>query len=297
MRHPAAWELAGASGPTEEKRCTFADREFQRLEVLWRELPAMPKVDLLLEKHRKAAQDQKAACRDLAGLPEGWQGFYQEQRQEPHANRGVVVRAARGFDAPEGQAKVLAEATLVWPDGRQADLERRILEGIAPAPQGATRLWRAMGLEVELARAFDLAQMQAPVGKVEWTFDAEGGETGVKITVARLAMPRYWLDGPLRDWLAAQAPLTAEALRQEACDVNGHRGELALRVQRPDWLWRWRRGRPYRLDVAWLCPAEERVYHITCRQHRPDAALAMPESLRVSCCRAGAPGRGAGGLP
>lgn len=333
IRHPAAWELAVASGRTEEagqeRKCVFADREFQRLEVRWRELPSAPKIEILMEKHRKAAQDMKVSGRDMTGLPEGWQGFYQEAYQEkPEGSgqgkgkdRGVVVRTARGFDLGEGtgekgekgcRGKMLVEVTMVWPAGREVELERQILQGMRPAGRKATRLWRAMGMEVELGREYDMVEMKAPVGKIEWVFSpvartartAEGGvearEKGEKpekeatVSLSRLAMPKYWLDGPLRDWLAGQAPALADKLRQEPCEVNGHRGEMVLSEQEVNVWAKWRGWKQYRLDVAWLCPVEERVFHLVCRQRRRDAELSLPESLRVGCCGAGWPGQGAG---
>ncbi|MCY2930546.1 MAG: hypothetical protein NTV86_13815 [Planctomycetota bacterium] len=356
IRHPAGWELAVASGPEEEpglgRKCTFADREFQRLEVRWRELASEPKIEILMEKHRKAAQDLKVAGRDMTGLPDGWQGFYQEAYQEAcqkqaegsgqgkGKDRGVVVRTARGFDIGEGtegmgsrgkakgekgekgeegkKGRMLVEATMVWPTGRDVELERRILMGMRPEGRKGTRLWRAMGMEVELGREYDMVEMKAPVGKIEWVFSrvartappAQAGEGGredgekrdrgkkgekdATVSLSRLAMPKYWLDGPLRDWVAGQAPALADKLRQEPCEVNGHRGEMVLSEQELNAWANWRGWKQYRLDVAWLCPVEERVYHIVCRQRRRDAELSLPESLRVGCCGAGWPGKGCG---
>jgi hypothetical protein len=220
-------------------------------------------------------------CRDLTDLADGWEGFCQDPPQG--SQRGVVVRAARAFD--EGKTKVLVEVTIVWPGRRDVDLEKQILAGVQPAPEGATRLWRAMGLEVELPREFDLVEMKAPVGKVEWTFHA-GGKKDPTVTVARLAMPRYWLNGPLRDWLGEQVPLMAVKRREEPCEINAHRGERVLSEQPLHLISHWRGWKRYRLDVAWLCPAQERVYLITCVQPRRDAELAMPPSLRIGCCGA-----------
>lgn len=282
MRHPAAWELAVASGPGQENRCTFADREYQRLEVKWRELPFAPKVAIILERHRKAAQDQKVPCRDLKDLPEGWEGLCQEPPQG--GLRGVVVRAVKAFD--EGKTHVLVETTIVWPGRRDVALEKQILAGVQPAREGPAKLWQAMGLAVELAREFDLVEMNAPVGKVEWAFHA-GGKNAPRITVAMLAMPKYWLQGPLRDWLGERPPLLALKRRVEACDVNGHRGELVFTEEPLHRIAHWRGWKRYRLDVAWLCPEKERVYHVTCVQPRRDEDLAMPPSLRVECCQVG----------
>lgn len=282
MRHPAAWELAVASGAGEDRRCTFADREYQRLEVQWRELPFAPKVEILLEKHRRAAQDKSVPCRDLNDLPEGWAGLCQDPPLEPR--RGVVVRAVKAFDL--GKTNVLAEVTIVWPAKRDVELEKQILVGVRPAPEGPTKLWRAMGLEVELAKEFNLVEMKAPVGKVEWTFHA-GGKKDARVTVTRLAMPKYWLNGPLRDWLGEQVPVLAEKRREEPCEINSHRGELVLSEQPLHVLASWRGWKRCRLDVAWLCPEQERVYHVLCVQPRRDADLTLPASLRVGCCRAG----------
>jgi hypothetical protein len=284
IEHPAGWELAVASGVKEARRCTFADRFYHRLDVTWQEIDFVPQLSLLLDKHRKTAQKQSVKCQDVTGLPAGWEGVVQDTQG------GVVVRAARFF----AKEKVLAEAALVWPERRDRQLEAAVLERLRPGEKGKEQLWQAMGLSVTIGAEYELQDAKAPVGKTEWEFAAGAGKGKEEalVTVTRLAMPKYWLDGPLRDWLAEQVPATAGQVRQDAVRFNDHRAEQVLSAERIGLIASWRGLRHYRLDVAWLCPTEQRVYHVTCRQRRRDAEVTMPASLRIRCCRAGTGAQG-----
>jgi len=98
-------------------------------------------------------------------------------------------------------------------------------------------------------------------------------------------MPGEWLDAPLREWLLEEAPDRDALLRQDPLTINGHRGEQALTQGRITPLHSLRGVRRLTFSVAWVCPIEDRAYHI--RRSRPsrDAELSLPKHLTVRCCK------------
>jgi hypothetical protein len=99
----------------------------------------------------------------------------------------------------------------------------------------------------------------------------------------RLAMVRFWLKTPLADWLASQAAEGFRVTEKGDLDCCGHAGARVLA----------RGGSPLarllgagiaRTDVAWLCPRQERLYHVRWWQRRA-APTHWPDGLQVHCCR------------
>ena len=274
--HPPGWELAVASGVDESRRCTFADRLYHRLDVRWQELDFMPNLSLVLDKYRRRTQAETRKFKELGSAPAGWQGLVQTTMEGSQ-----VVHAVRFFK-PE---RLMAEVALVWPEKRDHGLEAEILAGLRPEGKARSeRLWRAMGMSLSLARRFELRTSKAPVGKVEWTFTT-GRKNDVELTVRRIAMPKYWLNGALRDWLADQPPSQNRQIRQDHVRFNAHRAERLFSCGRITPLASLLGRRQYRMDLAWLCPIEDRVYHVTCCQPRRDEDISVPPSLVIRCCR------------
>ena len=271
--HPPDWELVRVSGPGEPGQCLFADRHFQRLEVRWQVLGFAPRLELLIDKYRKA--DSKAGRSEpLEGHLAEWRGLVR------HTPRGSVLQAARTIP----QQRLLVEATIVWPEKREVELERAILSSIAAMPRGPTQSWQAMGLSATVPGELDLRSLSAKVGRVRWEFSA-GGRPLPRIAVERLAMPEYWLKGPLRDWLVQEVPSGHKVLCQDLAPWNNHRAERLITRSWAGTLAALRGRRQMRLDLAWQCQIENRVYHLEFAQLSAEPDIALPELLAVRCCR------------
>jgi len=293
--HPAQWELAVASRVDQPGRCTFCDRHYQRLDVRWRGLKYVPKPELLLDKARRPANGPEGGttCSDLTGAPRDWSGVV---RRTPE---GWIVYAVRFFRAE----RMLVEATLVWPGRRNTSLEKDVLSGIAPEgpPPGEAgmRHWWAMGLRVDLDARWKLQTVSAKVGRVKWRFvpTDPGSRRGRKpppdsvarrkadLAVERIAMPKYWLKGPLRDWLNELIGPDIQVLHQGVRDYNSHRAERLTTRSPADKLSRLRGLWNLRTDVAWRCPVEHRIYHVCYSEIARAEELSLPESLKIYCCR------------
>ena len=212
----------------------------------------------------------------LEGCPAPWRGLL---RRTP---KGNFIQAARTFP----QQQMLVEATIVWPDTRQVELERAILASVTLMPPGPARLWQAMGISATIPTDYQLRSVSTKVGRIRWEFVA-GKKTLPRIAVERIAMPEFWLKGPLRDWLAKELPPRHELKRQELAIWGNHRGEQLICRSSAGTLARLRGRWRMRLDMAWQCELENRVYHLEFEKLSADGDLVLPELLAVHCCRQG----------
>ena len=280
IRHPADWELAVASPAGKEGQCVFTDRTWQRFDVTWQRLPSIPSMDLLLEKFRSEHLKRvgKGAEADLVALssaPSGWQGFRQTTEQ------GTITRAMRYDEA----TTTLLEASVLWPAGRDRRLENELLSEIRlHQPDSPTWRWRAMGLDVELASHFELRVNTPQAGKIHWEFEAQpsGDQT---LLVERISVPEIWLKGSLAEWLPKQTPYRSIVLNQRAITVNGHRGQEILSRSPVGRFGSWRGLYHVRLEQAWVCEGENRLYRLGLAQTSRDENLSLPESFRIHCCQ------------
>lgn len=273
MLHPSEWEPGRLSGPDEPNLCIFVDRRYQRLQVQWESLSRPPDLERMYDELRTV---QKHPAGPLRGVP-GWRGL---RRQEPE---GVVVHAGRFFP----DRRTFVQAVVVWPDGRDRDLERQVLCGISPAPPGELELWQALGLSALVPSDLALTGAESPVGRVSWRFRRRRDR--LELLVERLALAGGWLKGDLEGYLAAQQPEGCKIREKAQPFLPGH--EVLSSVSRPfEPLHRAVRLGLHRRDLAWVCPAQQRLYHVACWQ-RGARAPAMPENLAVRCCRTVEPGR------
>jgi len=282
--HPHNWELSVASGIDEPGRLKFVDRLYERLDVRWKPLTYVPDMDRAVEKFRpnadrssrKLSGGQGAKVSSLSGAPEPWRGVVRKLTQ------GTVVHAGRFFR----NVRWLVEITMVWPRRRNTELERAILSSVqAHDPDAATRAWQASGLSLELSRRFELRTNRARVGRITWTFTTHA-KRGPELIVERLAMPKYWLRQPLREWLVEELPESHQVVRQAVADFNSHRGQILISRGRLGTVAKLRGLQEIRLDAAWQCPREGRVYHVRLTEISRDQEISLPPDLKIHCCRA-----------
>lgn len=274
MLHPPYWELSIASARGEPGRCCFADRTHQRLDVRWRPVTYVPNFDLILSRFRKKTDDDDE-LEDLDTVPDPWRGLV---RNTP---AGAVTHAGRFFRA----RRRLVEVTMVWPDWRDLDLEEILLDSVRPVDEdGPIRSWEAMGLEVDVPARFDVHKHEAYAGQVRWELLTDA-KRSPELVIERMAMPEYWLDEALRDWLRTLLPPKSRLVRQDPVTVGPHRGEELISIARAGTLDALRGMARVRLDQAWHCDEENRIYHVSyCEQSRGEE-IALPEGLEVRCCR------------
>jgi len=272
--HPADWELAVASGFGQPGVCVFGDRFSQRLSLQWKPLTYVPELEHILDGFRQKAQDPKSLL-PLDSAPPPWLGLLRKTQ------RGWVAQAGRFFE----HNRLLVEATVVWPGRRDENLERTILQSIDTVDTTApTRPWRAMGLDLWIDSRMDLRSSNNQVGRVRWEF-AGPQRRGPVLTVERLALPKYWLDKPLHDWLVGEMLPGHRILHQGVLDYNGHRGHRLVSAGKVSMLSSWRGIHLLRVDAAWSCQREERVYRVSYSELSRQEDLALPEHFRLRCCQ------------
>ena len=276
--HPVDWELSLASSLDSPGRCSFSDRYYQRLDVQWRPLTYVPQMDRMLDKYR-ARKEKKTTFHDAPHLPAEWHGLARKTA------KAWILHAGRFFR----ERRLLVEVTILWPDKRDKAAERAILASIAAQdPDAPARTWRASGIEATISGDWELVSGSAQVGRVRWEFRPRKKRRGPRravLTVERIAAPRYWLDEPLRDWLTDQLPQYSRTIHRGGVQVNAHPGEQLTSRTRIATLPSLRGIRRLRLDVAWQCPIEDRVYHVSYSEPSRRDELVLPEHFQVRCCR------------
>jgi hypothetical protein len=274
--HPVEWELALASSVDEPCRCTFSDREYQRLDVRWRPLKAVPDMAKMLEKHRQKTgkEDPDTKIYELTDLPEPWFGL---SRKTPD---GTIVHTGRFF----ADSRLLVEMALVWPGRRDINLEHEILLDLVPQdPHEPIRHWKAMGMEILTPAHWILDEQSSKVGKVRWTFQAD--ETGRESLVfTRYAMVNAWLGVPIHQWLE-EKHTGGKLLKAEPKRFNDHQADSILWANRRSPMDLARGLRPLTLELAWRCPTDERLYHLQYNCLSPDLDLELPAEVKVVCCQ------------
>ncbi len=274
--HPVAWELAVASGPDDPGKCVFADRHYQRLSVAWERLTFMPNIDLLMKKfHHRQRPD--VTTTELGDLPSEWFGVHQE------TPTGEMTNALRIF--PE--QRCLVEIALVWPHRRDRDLEADILTSITPLdPDRSATRWAAHGLDLDLASEFELVKSVPNVGRIHWEFDDDSRvKARGPIVIEKLAMAGNWLKDSLANWIPTQLPASYRVRSQRAMEMNGHAAQEVISEGKIDMFAAWRGLSLIRIDVAWICPVEQRLFHVHVTQKVEGHSLSLPDSLHIRCCQ------------
>lgn len=276
LNHPPEWEVSIASGVHEPGRLTLVDRRYTRFDLQWKPVRYVPNMERMLDKFRQHKEDRKkdVTLQRLEGM-EPWLGVLRK------TGESIFVHAGKFFQAE----RLLFEASIVWPKQRKPMIDRAILDSIRPIdPSLPVKPWRALGLSLRLDSAMDLLNSDAKVGKVSWTFGPrKSGKE--RLIVERLAMVDKWLKQPVRQWLEEQLPQGSKVMLQDSSTVfNGHTSERLLSQRSAGTLSRLRGLRQMRLDVAWKCPKDQRLYHVATTVVARQGMIDLPKSLKIDCC-------------
>lgn len=263
--HPSNWEPGFLAGPGQPTKCALVDRRFQRLEVHWEVLHRRPD---LREMYRRLGKGLKHSRPEPLRGAGQWTGLVRAEKS------GWIVHAGRFFK----DRHVLVQVVLTWPGQRDRALERAVLGGIAPQGDDDPVLWQAFGLSAMVPRRFELAESANKVGRLSWEF-RRPGRGGEGLTVERLAMPRYWLKASVGDWLRGELPQGFKAWRELPVTCGGQAGtEIHSRRSNP--LTAVARKGVSRLDRAWLCRQDQRVYRVGCWR-RASGEIDWPAGLEI----------------
>jgi len=279
VAHPAEWEPARLCGPKDPTQCVFVDRRHQRLQVNWQRVPRKP--DLAeMYRHRITGDAEGPRPKPLRGVA-GWRGLI--HREGP----GYVVHAGTFL----AKQHCLVQAVLTWPGERDRQLEREVLGGIDVQPSGDGVLWSALGLSARVPGEMEMVGGSSKVGRVRWDF-RRAARQSEGLILERLAMPDALLTKPLDQWLGGEAPGGFGTLGIRVVDC-GPAGGYERRSRGGSPMQRATRRGIRRLDRAWLCRAEERIYRVS-YWRRATGEIDWPERLEVGCCGGVRLGRGAG---
>jgi hypothetical protein len=280
--HPADWEIAVACGPDDPGRLTLTDRRYYRLDLKWKPLRFVPNIDLMLTRHHKRDQNDQRQITPLATAPPPWKGVVIKTESSR------IVHAMRYFTDP----RMLIEASLIWPGRRDAAVESAVLASIEPASdRKGLRLWQAMGMSVTCPSRYDLRKFDPKVGRIQWDFSAmrtadKADKSAGVLRVERIALPDRLLNGRgVGDWLSDELGPGARTLnRKRRADLPHAPEEIVSASPAPIGA-RLRGFQEVRLDLAWMCPVESRVYHVQLSQRRLDDQIELPGGFQVACCR------------
>jgi len=271
---PATWEMLQFSRKMDAGRCSFADRYRVRFEMNWRRVPGAPDDERMLSDYRARLEGQ--GVEDLVQVEQaGWTGLAGRE------DIGLVSRFGRFFAAES----CLVEAVFIWPDERDAKMERTVLASVAeePAVDGARR-WRVFGMDLAVPAGVELVECRRHAARAELVFRAERGVNDYRFM--RLGMVKAWLNSPVDRWLASHVPPGVRIEEAKERTVKGHSvAQLTGRAKR--WFRGLRIRRPTFEARAGICPADGRLYFVSRMSSVPGSELSLP------CC-AGVPPRSPG---
>lgn len=248
---PDGWELLLYTTSAERGRCMFADRYEYRLELNWQTVPGRPDFERMVSDYA-AALHAEPAVQAVDPMQAGeWQGLVSTSRT------AVITRCGRYLPGE----KTLIELVFIWPEKRETTLERRILDSFRDVPLAADgrRRWRAFGMDLRVDGALQLHACKALPGTARMVFQ-DPKHAWREERYERLGLVAQWLKGPVAEWLRLRLPPTVSVTSEEHCDVAGHAVEV-IRGDAPVGGWRrlLRRRAPF-TALAWVCPADGRLY-------------------------------------
>jgi hypothetical protein len=247
LKVPDEWELLQFSRNTEKGRCAFADRYRHRLELDWRLVEGPPDTDRMLSDYLvrladEGMQDGKRSNRS------GWSGIVGSQDGQTFSRFGKHM-------PNEG---CLVELVFIWPEERDADIEKSVLQSFreVAAEDDGRRRWRAFGMDFLAPAQTVLQGCTVQAAMAEMTFSEQHGRTVARF--GRRGLVNDWQRGSMDAWLSRWVfgDMTVQTHRHTA-DAKGHD---IHRVEGPQKIKGLLRKHPPCLAEAWLCPSDKRLY-------------------------------------
>ncbi|MBT3375530.1 MAG: hypothetical protein HN742_04515 [Lentisphaerae bacterium] len=273
---PRTWEMLQFSRGMDSGRCAFADRYQFRCELNWRTVPGPPDFDRMMSDYSTKLSEKGVEAPKALRLG-SWRGV-------EGVRDGLLTSHYGGYLPGE---HCLLELVLLWPDRKQAELERRIISSIREEPvmQGGLRHWQAFGMEagVHTDVAPFLESCTVNPAHVDMIFRNRSKQREEHF--ARRGLVKQWLEGSVGDWLHWWLPKDFEMESQTSDTIDGHRLFMTTGTR---WSWGIRRFFRQRLRchaAAWICPQDERLYSVGLISH-PSLALtdARAAAAMLSCC-------------
>ncbi len=262
---PDDWEMLLFSREARAGRCAFADRYQFRLEFSWRQGNARPDMERMLSDYlgKLRLEGTVPDAREVRNGP--FRGIEGRQEGIPTSRFGLYLE----------RLGCLVELVFLWPEARDADLERAVLGSIEPELPWAQGLqhWRAFGLDVLTPGSLTLSECRNEPANAALTFTSPRSQTTERFM--RLGLVEEWLEWPIEQWLRSRTPRDATITAVEATSEGGHERVVLTGRRRPGFL---RKAAPY-VATAWRCPADGRLYAMTsCGSDAPSLGH------RLSCC-------------
>jgi len=274
---PDDWEMLRFSQRFDDGRCVFADRYQYRLEMTWRKVAGPPDFDRMMKDYMgrlETGQDvsksdlKRSACSD-------WQGIEGTYRSVYHSRYGKYF----------ARESCLVEIVLFWPDGKDAGLQRTILDSVSEAAPiaGKWRRWQAFGMDFLVSQDLDNRQFKVDPAKVVMRFSYASGDTRQE-RFERLGMVHNWLKESVAEWLDRHISPDVVARSTTTKTIDGHaihiitgrRRRRAIAFVRHRWL--------RHQAAAWICPHDGRLYCTIHELLEKKDTRQTDWKRRMSCC-------------
>ena len=281
IKAPDDWEMLQFSRDPKIGRCAFSDRYERRLEFCWRKAAGEPDFERMMSdyvsKLRTDSDTKELEFLTQTGKtgPGQWKGFACVHNGKTTSRYGRYFR----------DRLTLIETVFVWPNGIDADLEKRVLASVKDERRRADSLerWRAFGMDLLVSPNLELEACQVKPAFAGMRFtDAKGR---IAEDFSRRGMVSDWMRGSVVEWLRVEKCADVAAASQKNLEVKGHklatisgmarsRGRVSLS------------GRSRSCEAAaWICPQDHRLYCVSRLGPRGDER-ASPDfpGKRLSCC-------------
>ncbi len=284
---PPDWEMLLFARQASRGRCTFADRDGYRMQVIWRPMDGEPDISRMISDYQ-GEMEGDATVRQITPLRHGaWRGLAYRKDNSPFS------RHVRYFPKSSGLLEVVfppGDSTIPAPV--ESVLQNMDWIPVDAAAEPLAR-WKAFGMDWLAPSAMELESCEVHPGAVRVRFTPPGaGEDGPRESFRRLGMVRHWLAGTVAAWLRGQTHPDWKMERDGSTDHAGHRIEWLEGRVPPKKRLRLLRSRALRFrSAAWTCPVDERVYHhesVFEDGREPGAPVAdgSRPGHRLRCCHA-----------
>lgn len=270
---PDDWEMLLFTRDPKSGHCTYADRYQHRLQMNWMLVTSKPDIVRMVDDYssRLGKDDPEAEFNRLK--IGGWLGFSSKTAE------GRRTRLGRYF----ARESCLIELVFLWPNARDAALERRILDSVSEEPtrkDGKAR-WRAFGMDVLATKDLSLIQCKVQPAKAMMVFGIEN-DARREERFQRIGMLDDWMKVSVEQWLRVSVPRQVGRREVSSGAASGHQIWSVVGNRKmagvPNPL---KRKPKYRAD-AWLCPSDGRLYISEITGPKSEAA---DSSFRpLSCC-------------